>query len=559
MPGKNIKIRLVISLLVCLISFSKFPQASAEPTRSPYIVNTTLDSGAGSLRQAITDANTYAGKDYIDFNIPTSDLGYNAGAGVFTISLSTILPDLTDSNGVVIDGTTQPGYVAGQKPKIIISGYGLPVPGSILTISPGSSNNTIKGLSLGGVPADILTIDGDNNLIEKNDIRYSSTGNGVTINSTATGNFIYTNHIFGNHLDGIYLDAASGNSIWNNVIGLLPDYYSPSPNDPNDGDGIQCIGCTDNEITENVISANLGSGIYFSGASGNLVQNNFIGLSTDGVDDLGNGGYGIRIENFSTANDIFGNWVSGNGWDGIRLIGTGTTLNHIEKNMIGMGMAGAVPNGQHGVGIYAGAHENYVGSLSDPSRFNFIAGNGWSGVAVDGSSPGRNYIANNYIVSNQWYGVNIVNSDNNYIGLNVINRNGLEGEHAGVQIKGSTSYSNLVSRNSISLSTGPGIELIGLANNGITAPALTSASCSMVSGSTGCPNCTVQVFSDFEDEGMTYEGQVLADPGGNFTFLGRISGPNVTATVSDGSGNTSQFSIPFMGACYWGYLPMIFK
>jgi hypothetical protein len=41
-----------------------------------FIVGTTADSGPGSLRQAILDANATAGADTIAFNIPTSDPGY---------------------------------------------------------------------------------------------------------------------------------------------------------------------------------------------------------------------------------------------------------------------------------------------------------------------------------------------------------------------------------------------------------------------------------------------------------------------------------------------------
>ena len=43
-----------------------------------FTVTNTNDSGAGSLRQAILDANASAGADLIDFNIP--------GAGVHTIA-----------------------------------------------------------------------------------------------------------------------------------------------------------------------------------------------------------------------------------------------------------------------------------------------------------------------------------------------------------------------------------------------------------------------------------------------------------------------------------------
>ena len=519
-----------------------------------------MDSGAGSLRQAITDANTSGGKDYIHFNIPTTDPGYNAGAGIFSINVSTILPNLLDTNGVVIDGTTQPGYVAGQKPKIIVSGYGLPSPGSIFTISTASNGNTIRGLMLGGVAADILTINGDNNLIEKNEIRYSSTGYGVKINSTATGNFIYTNHIFGNHLDGIYLDAASGNSIWNNVIGLLPDYYDP-PNDPNDGDGIQCILCTDNEITENVISANLGNGIYFSAATNNLIQNNFIGLTADGISDMGNGVHGIRIENSSSENEIFANLISGNTLDGIRLSGSGTTLNYVEKNLIGVGLAGAVPNSNHGIGIYDGAHHNYIGSLTVENRGNMVAANNWSGVVVVNSSSGSNYIYKNNIIGNSFYGVHINNSFDNFIGYNFIANNGMLTASPGVLIQGSASTSNAITTNSITANGGLGIQLIEGGNANLAAPVLSFANCQTVTGTT-CSNCSVQVYSDDLDEGEIFEQYVMADEFGNFTYTDfgyGFRGPNITAIAVDADGNYSQFSLPVVGACQRLYLPIIYK
>src|SRR5262249_10336367 len=69
-------------------------------TATTYTVTTTADSGAGSLRQAITDANGTPGvADTIEFNI--------TGSGVHTITPLTDLPMITDS--VTIDGYTQPG------------------------------------------------------------------------------------------------------------------------------------------------------------------------------------------------------------------------------------------------------------------------------------------------------------------------------------------------------------------------------------------------------------------------------------------------------------------
>src|SRR3954453_17447125 len=77
-----------------------------EPRRTP--VTSAADSGAGSLRQAILDANANPGVDMIQFNIPTTDPGFDPATGSFSIRLTSALPGITDP--VTIDGTTQPGF-----------------------------------------------------------------------------------------------------------------------------------------------------------------------------------------------------------------------------------------------------------------------------------------------------------------------------------------------------------------------------------------------------------------------------------------------------------------
>src|SRR5260221_13899653 len=62
----------------------------------------TLDSGAGSLRQAITDANATGGVDTIVFAIP--------GSGLHTIAPASNLPAIVE--GVFIDGYSQAGSSA---------------------------------------------------------------------------------------------------------------------------------------------------------------------------------------------------------------------------------------------------------------------------------------------------------------------------------------------------------------------------------------------------------------------------------------------------------------
>src|SRR5262245_14249698 len=84
-----------------LCSFALFVLvlACASSHAAALTVTTTNDSGPGSLRHAISNANLTVALDTIEFNIP--------GAGVHTISISNALPTIT--NSVIIDGYTQPG------------------------------------------------------------------------------------------------------------------------------------------------------------------------------------------------------------------------------------------------------------------------------------------------------------------------------------------------------------------------------------------------------------------------------------------------------------------
>src|SRR6516164_8305484 len=75
-----------------------------------FTVSNTSDSGSGSLRQAMLDANTNAGPDAIVFQIP--------GSGTHSIQPLSALPAITDP--VSIDGTTQPGF--SSSPLVEING-----------------------------------------------------------------------------------------------------------------------------------------------------------------------------------------------------------------------------------------------------------------------------------------------------------------------------------------------------------------------------------------------------------------------------------------------------
>src|SRR5258706_6315920 len=104
-PGKRPKQEIQMKLRVgsigrCLFAVATVLAGSAQA--ATFVVNNTGDSGAGSLRQAILDANGAAGIDTITFAI--------VGGGLQTISPLTNLPNITGA--VIIDGYSQSGSSA---------------------------------------------------------------------------------------------------------------------------------------------------------------------------------------------------------------------------------------------------------------------------------------------------------------------------------------------------------------------------------------------------------------------------------------------------------------
>jgi hypothetical protein len=89
-----------------------------------FLVTNTQDAGAGSLRQAILDANANAasntGLDIIQFDLGTSDPGYNAASGPWTIQLQGTLDPIQDT--VLVDGWSQNGAGPEQAPVVAVDG-----------------------------------------------------------------------------------------------------------------------------------------------------------------------------------------------------------------------------------------------------------------------------------------------------------------------------------------------------------------------------------------------------------------------------------------------------
>ena len=162
----------VLFVLLLVFSLLAFPDAVHAAS---FTVTNISDSGPGSLRQAIVDANTNPGTDTITFNIP--------GTGPHTIQPTSALPTITDS--VVIDGYTQPGA-------------------SPNTNTPATGLNTVLMIELdgGNMGANGLHITAGD-----------STVRGLVINRFRSSPDVWASGI------GILLDTSGGNVIEGNFIG----------------------------------------------------------------------------------------------------------------------------------------------------------------------------------------------------------------------------------------------------------------------------------------------------------------------------------------------------
>ena len=151
--------------------FSACLTATGDP--ASFEVNSSADTTDPSgctvsqctLREAMTRANAEAGTDTITFDIP--------GSGPHVISLSTSLPTITQ--GVVIDGTSQPGYAVGF-PQVHIAGAA--VGGGSVGIDIGASGVTIRGLVVAEFADAGIVVNGANVVIEANLIGGVEQGNG---------------------------------------------------------------------------------------------------------------------------------------------------------------------------------------------------------------------------------------------------------------------------------------------------------------------------------------------------------------------------------------------
>lgn len=369
-------------------------------------VLTTADSGAGSLRQAITDANSGLGADLIVFNLP--------GIGVKTITLASPLPSIVDS--VTIDGYSQPGalentLVDGDDAVLLVEldGTNLAPGSSVLEVL--GNGTTIRGLVINraaaATGAAIVLGDTGGHVIQGNFVGTNAAGDAASPNDTGIrvsspnnlvgGDFpAARNLISGNAQNGVVVDGGDDNAIRGNFIGTDRNGTAALGNGRS---GIYLAGLALGVVggitpgDRNVISGNeLG---IESVAQGFVIQGNLIGTDVTGSAAVPNTGHGMWLlgdDHLVGGVDAgAGNLVSGNGGDGIRL--QGGSFNVIEGNRIGTNLAGTAPLGNYFVGIdvqfgFAIPTDNRIGGPSAAAG-NVIAYNGIGGITVTSAQGTR--------------------------------------------------------------------------------------------------------------------------------------------------------------------------
>ncbi len=372
---------------------------------STYWVTNTNDSGSGSLRQAIIQADSARGNPAIDFAI---------GSGLKTIKPLSALPVI--KTPMTIDATTQGGYAG--KPLIQLNGSSA---GNANGLQISSGGATIKGLIIDNFKGDgiLATVYGNNTIL---------------------GNYI------GTDATGSTKQANTGNGI------LL-------------GGGGNVVGGT-TAAQRNVISGNGINGLEFAGpaAGKNLIEGNYIGVNAAGTAALGNTANGLDIKN-EPSNTIggtaagAGNVISGNGQDGIILYGNGG-YNTVQGNLIGLDATGRHGIGNAQNGIENQTSYNLIGGTT-PSARNIVSGNAGSGLILWGyiSKCTNNLIEGNYFGTDitgtigigNWGGITFSNSANNNTvgGTSAADRNLISGNtHIGVGFYEASDY-NLIEGNYI--------------------------------------------------------------------------------------------------------------
>jgi hypothetical protein len=433
-------------------------------------------------------------------------VGISGGAGFVTIGGS------ESGAGNVISGNTSYGVFLGQ----------------------GLGNNVLQGNLIGA------SADGTQPIANSEGLHIECGANTIGGADAGEGNVIS-----GNSSYGVFLDQGNGNNLLQgNLIGTNAAGTQAVPN--NQGVLIESPGNTIGGAQagdRNVISGNTSGGVFLY-TSNNLIQGNFIGTDGTGGASVPNGylsfNYVGGVILFGNSNTIggttpgAGNVISGNGADGIDLVGVSDNL--IQGNLIGTGADGTEPlgNGAGGISAFYGASDNTIGGLADGAG-NVIANNE-SRPGVNVGADNSDNCPGNEVLSNSIY------NNDGALGID-LGFNGVNQNMPGGPFQGPNDLQNYPVLTQALTVSGVGTVVVGTLNS---APGATF---------------TLQFFDNpAADPSGHGQGQSLlgsttvsTDSNGNASFKANFTvsvnvGDAISATATDASGNTSEFAQDVMAA-----------
>lgn len=397
-----------------------------------FVVTNTNDSGPGSLRQAILDANADAFADQISFNIP--------GNGVATIRLAT---DLVITQPLTIDGYTQPGATAntlsfGDNAVLRIEladlGLVLAAPNCILRglvardISIYGDNNIVAGCFIGTDVAGLYPWGGGIH------IGYVDKGKNNLIGGTAVAdrNIVTWIRI---GLSYASVQSLTGNVVAGNYVGVGAD---GKPFVPGGSAYVRINRCGSNVIGGSAAGAGnvIAGAVVLESADNNLVQGNLIGTDATGLSAVRNAGGVLIFGNYEPNHDPIQNRIIGNviaadesvydfGFAAVHIYGFGNRgassgpplarNNVIQGNFIGVAADGKTALGSTTVGIALQrdvATNTLVGGTNS-GEGNVIAFNGRRPYLSPGAIVGdpSSIILGNSIFANIGPAIDLVGSD----------------------------------------------------------------------------------------------------------------------------------------------------
>ena len=566
----------------------------------------TLAVSALSTQEQAQVVGTLGSVNTIGFSIPTTDPGFNATTGVWTIAVQSSLPAIT-TTPAIIDGYTQPGAKSNDLAqgddailKIALDGGG-GAKGQLVGLTIAASGSRASGLDLenfGGSGVQItalgsVQISGDFIGTDPTGEIPAPNATGVAVDNsfnTIGGQFVADRNVISGNTgvaegDGIEIPSQGTNplnvlvtqtQVQNNYIGI-------------DAAGIKAIANGQSGISDfgtgniyggtatglgNVISGNAFGGIKASG--GLIFEGNYVGTNAAGTAALGNGtGFGGVTDTAFPATQtiltvITGNLVSGNQDGGIAVaVGDQATSTYtVSNNRIGTNAAGTVALGNGQVGLTLESVHN--ATVQD----NLISGNP-VGIQLTGfgTTASHNVFQGNLIgtdingtanLGNTGNGIQVSDGIGNVFGgggvgqANVIAFNG----GYGIDVESSHAFGSIqdqITQNSIFGNGNAGIHLGAQGTNNFqAAPVLSftpigaTGTGTLVGALTAAPNTTytAEIFANptapvaGHEQGRTFVGDqtILTDNSGKGSFSVVEPVSIYTDTATDAVGNTSAFS-----------------